>query len=123
MVVDTNIIIRHFRSADKTKTILTEITKKSEIQITSVTLYELLIGATNEQKREDVYKIITGVPVLAFDTESSKIAATIFKRLKAINKIIEFRDIFIAAICINNNLPLKTLNSDHFDRIEGLLVS
>ncbi|MCF8365440.1 MAG: type II toxin-antitoxin system VapC family toxin [Bacteroidales bacterium] len=122
MVVDTNIIIRHFRSADKAKTILTEITRKSEIQITSVTLYELLIGATNEQKRDDVFKIITGVAVLPFDTDSSKIAASIFQTLKAKNKIIEFRDIFIAAICINNGLPLKTLNKKHFDRIGGLVV-
>jgi len=36
--------------------------------------------------------------------------------------MIEFRDIFIAATCMVNNLPVKTLNKKHYDRIEGLSV-
>ena len=34
--------------------------------------------------------------------------------------MIEFRDIFIAATCIENNLPIVTLNKKHFERIAGL---
>jgi tRNA(fMet)-specific endonuclease VapC len=34
--------------------------------------------------------------------------------------MIEFRDIFIAATCIVNELPLITLNKKHFKRIEEL---
>jgi len=36
--------------------------------------------------------------------------------------MIEFRDIFIAATCIVNDLPVRTLNKKHFDRITGLHV-
>ena len=32
------------------------------------------------------------------------------------NKIIEFRDIFIAATDITNDMPLSTLNVKHFER-------
>lgn len=34
--------------------------------------------------------------------------------------MIEFRDIFIAATAIANNLPLLTLNEKHFSRVDNL---
>lgn len=36
--------------------------------------------------------------------------------------MIEFRDIFIAATCIVNGLPIVTLNKKHFKRIAGLKI-
>jgi predicted nucleic acid-binding protein len=122
MVIDTNIFIKHLRAGDKSKSILSRLTKREQIFTTSVTLYELLIGATNAEKMEDVYKLVSGIPVLALDEESSKIAADIYLKLKSQNQIIEFRDIFIAAMCIKNGQSIKTLNKKHFDRIEGLIV-
>lgn len=123
MVVDTNVFIKHLRSEDKSKTILSTLTKYEQIFITSITLFELLIGATNAEKKEDVYKLTHGIPVLTLDEESSKIAAEIYLKLKPQNQIIEFRDIFIAAICIKNGHPIKTLNKKHLERIDGLTVS
>ena len=122
MVIDTNIFIKHLRAGDKSKTILSKLTKQKQIFITSITLYELLIGATSAEKKEDVYKLVAGIPVLALDEESSKTAADIYLKLKSKNQMIEFRDIFIAAICLKNRHPIKTLNKKHFDRIEGLTV-
>jgi len=40
--------------------------------------------------------------------------------LRQQNKMIEFRDIFIAATCLVNDLPVKTLNLKHFERIDGI---
>jgi tRNA(fMet)-specific endonuclease VapC len=36
--------------------------------------------------------------------------------------MIEFRDIFIAATCIVNGFPVKTLNKKHYGRIKGLSI-
>lgn len=121
MVVDTNVFIKHLRALDKSKTILSDLTKQRQIFITSITLFELLIGATNDDKKEDVYKLTNGIPVLTLDEESSKIAAEIYLELKSQNQTIEFRDIFIAAICIKNGHPIKTLNKKHFERINKLI--
>ena len=123
MVVDTNVFIKHLRAGDKSKTILSNLTKQEQIFITSITLFELLIGATNAKKKEDVYKLTNGIPVFSLDEESSKIASEIYLKLKSQNQIIEFRDIFIAAICIKNGHSIKTLNKKHFERIDGLTVS
>ncbi len=53
-------------------------------------------------------------------TNVADIASDIAKKLKTVNKIIEFRDIFIAATAIANNMPLSTLNVKHFKRIDDL---
>jgi len=60
------------------------------------------------------------LPVLPFDENVSLQAGEIYHFLRRTNKMIEFRDIFIAATCINYNLPLKTLNKKHFQRIKNL---
>ncbi len=122
MVVDTNVFIKHLRAVDKSRSLLSNLTKQGQIFITSITLFELLIGATNDKKKEDIRKLTNGIPILALDEESSKIAAEIYLELKSQNKIIEFRDLFIAAICIKYGHPIRTLNKKHFERINGLLL-
>ena len=122
MVIDTNIFIDHLRASDKANSVLSQISKHNRIFTTSVNIFELLIGATNKDKKEDVRKLIEGITVLIFNFESAKIASGLYLKLRSANQIIEFRDIFIAAICLNNKLPIKTLNQKHFNRIEGLEV-
>jgi predicted nucleic acid-binding protein len=85
-------------------------------------LYELLIGANTPEKVNDIKILTDGLPVLAFTEDVSGRAAQIYLKLRQQNKMIEFRDIFIAATCIVNNLPLKTSNLKHFERIEGLFL-
>jgi tRNA(fMet)-specific endonuclease VapC len=100
MVIDTNVFIKHLRAENKSKTLLSQTIQQNSIFITSITLFELWIGATNKQKQEDINKLTNGIPVLNLDAGSSKIAAETFLTLKSRNQLIEFRDIFIAAICI-----------------------
>jgi predicted nucleic acid-binding protein len=120
MVVDTNIFIEYLRTKDKTQTVLSKIPSDIDLYVTSISLYELLMGATSETKLKDV-KLLTGnLIILPFDKEASLEAGKIFRDLRTNNKIIEFRDIFIGAICKTNYLPLKTLNKKHFTRIKGL---
>ncbi len=120
MVVDTSIFIEFLRAKDKTKTVLFLIPETDHIYISSVTLYELLIGANTPQKVNDIKILTEGLPVLAFNEDVASKAAEIYLQLRQQNKLIEFRDIFIAATCIVNDLPVKTLNFKHFERIEGL---
>ena len=45
MVVDTSIFIEFLRAKDKTKTALFQVPNEGQLYISSVTLYELLMGA------------------------------------------------------------------------------
>jgi len=122
MVVDTSIFIEFLRAKDKTKTALFLIRDDEQIYISSVTLYELLMGASTPDKIKDIKILTDEIPVLPFNEEVAEKSAEIYHQLRQLNMMIEFRDIFIAAICLVNNLPVKTLNKKHFDRIQELSV-
>ena len=122
MVIDTTIFIEFLRAKNKTETTLYKIPDNIQVYISSVTLYELLMGSTTEEKMNDIKVLTEGLAVLSFNEEVAKEASKIYHRLRKSNKIVEFRDIFIAATCIVNDLPIKTLNKKHFDRIEGLII-
>ena len=122
VVVDTSIFIDYLRARDKKNTDLYAIPNSKRISISSVTLYELLMGATNVQKSEDVRLLTEDIIVQPFDEEVSIKASEIYHDLRKTNKMIEFRDIFIAATCLIHNLPIKTTNKGHFQRIKGLKI-
>lgn len=122
VVIDTSIFIDFLRAKNKTSTILYKIADNINICISSVTLYELLMGATNENKRVDVITLTKDLIALPFSENVATKAAEIYHELRKTNKMIEFRDIFIAATCIVNKAHLLTLNKKHFVRINGLHV-
>ena len=122
MVVDTSIFIDFLRKKDKTKTVLYSLPETTTIAISSVTLYELLMGATDKSKNKDVKILTEDLLILSLDQEVAKKSAEIYHQLRNENNMIEFRDIFIAASCLVHNMPLKTLNNKHFERVEGLKI-
>ena len=122
VVVDTSIFIDYLRSKDKINSDLYKIPGSKKIYISSVTLYELLMGATNDQKRNDVRLLTEDLIVLPFDEQVSIRASELYHELRKANKMIEFRDLFIAATCLTHNLPIMTTNKIHFQRIESLSI-
>ena len=122
MVIDTGIFIEHLRAKDKLKTSLYLIPESTELFISSVSLYELYMGATNIEKENDIQLLTEDLQVLSFTDSVSIKAAQIYHELRKANKMIEFRDIFIAATCIVYELPILTLNKKHFKRIKGLQI-
>ncbi len=118
--MDTNLVIDHFRKKTKTSTPLYRIIKAHDVVcLSSVSQYELLSGA-NALQLPTIQPIIEPFEVLPFDAACSIKASDIFRQLKAVNHLVEFRDIFIAATAIVNDLPLATLNRKHFEHISGL---
>lgn len=122
MVIDTSIFIEYLRARDKKKSTLFTIPDSTQLFISSVTMYELLMGATDEKKQKDIKLLTEDLPVLPFDESVSKKASEVYHQLRLENNMIDFRDIFIAATCLVFELPLKTLNKKHFERIKGLIL-
>lgn len=122
MVIDTGIFIEHLRAKDKTQTTLYKLAEKENLCISAVSLYELYMGATSSEKIKDVEQLTGGLNILPFDEHVAAAAAKIFLQLKRNNQLIEFRDIFIAATCIANELPIATLNKKHFKRVDDLNI-
>jgi len=122
MVVDTSIFIEHLRAKDKTATTLIQLADEPELFISAVSLYELYMGGTTKEKMLDVRNLTEGLAVLPFTDEVAIKAGQIYQDLRKRNKIIDFRDIFIAATCLTFQLPIATLNKKHFKLIDGLKI-
>lgn len=123
MVIDTGVFIEHLRAKEKLATTLYQLSDSGDLFISAVSMYELYMGATTKDKAYDIKMLTEDLSVLPFtDTVAIK-AAQIYHELKFKNQMIEFRDIFIAATCIVNELPIVTLNKKHFERIKGLDIA
>ena len=122
MVADTGIFIEHLRAKDKLSTNLYKLSESTELYISAVTVYELYMGATSKEKEADVRSITENFTVLSFTDSVAQKAAKIYHQLRLNNQMIEFRDIFIAATCIINGLPIVTLNKKHFQLVAGLKI-
>jgi len=123
MVVDTSIFIEFLRKKNKTETVLFSLPENVQLAISSITLYELLMGATNKSKKEDIMLLTEDLLVLPFDRKVAEKSGEIYHQLRKENNMIEFRDIFIAATCLVYQMPVKTLNQKHFKRIVNLEIA
>lgn len=112
MVIDTSIFIEFLRAKNKKETTLLKLPDDSEIFISAVTYYELLMGAKDENKKKDIALLTDSLPILPFSSVVAKKASEIYHQLRLNNQMIEFRDIFIAATAIENELPILTLNEN-----------
>ncbi|MCE2936234.1 MAG: type II toxin-antitoxin system VapC family toxin [Cyclobacteriaceae bacterium] len=120
VVVDTSVLIEYLRAKDKTKTTLQRLPDHFQIFISAITLYELLMGGRNHEKWNEVRRLIEDIPVLPFDHDVAEQAARIYHQLKKLNRLIEFRDLFIAAAALAREMPVLTLNRKDFSRIKNL---
>ena len=120
MVIDTTLFIEHLRATKKKETTLATLPEDAELYVSAVTAYELYIGAKTPEKQSDVDLLLAGLEILPFSFPVAQLAGDIFHNLRTRNQLIEFRDIFIGATALHYNIPVKTLNTKHFERIEGL---
>jgi len=119
ILIDTSVVIDHFRKKNKQKSLLYELSKDNQLFLSAISKFEFLVG-TKPSQISQTEKLIEGFFILSFNSNVAAVASDIAKKLKTKNKIIEFRDIFIAATAIANDIPLSTLNVKHFERIDDL---
>jgi tRNA(fMet)-specific endonuclease VapC len=119
ILIDTSIIIDYFRKQNKSRTVFYKLSTDYNVCISSITAFEVLVGSSLTNSGT-IHEILDNILILPFDGETAKRASLIYLNLKKINKVLDFRDIFIAATAISHNIPLSTFNMKHFERIEKL---
>lgn len=120
ILVDTSVIIAYLRKKNKEDTLLYKLAGSYQLYTSSVVEFELFCGALDKEKHQSVEDVLSAFTILPFSSDISQEAAHIYKNLKQNNLLIEIRDIFIAATAVVNNMPLVTVNKNHFDRIQNL---
>ena len=120
MVIDSTIFIEYLRSRNREQTNLLNLPASSAYYVSDVTVFELFMGAKDEAKWKDVEIVLGPMIRLPFNSAAAVEAAKIYQLLQRQGNIIGFRDIFIAASALVNQLPVRTLNIKDFTRIPGL---
>ena len=114
--LDTDFIINLINDKDRSEIFFSDY-DSLEVYTTTINIFELFLRATN---LEEVYNLLNRIGIFDLNKDAAILASEIYKNLKSSGNLIEFRDIFIAAISIVNGCTLATLNKKHFSRIKGL---
>ena len=125
IVLDTDILInilRKKRSGEQWK----EFLKDKHISFTSITAFELFLGAELSTKRihniKAIQELVQQFSVLPFSIKSAYIAANIYSDLQKRGQMIELNDIYIASVALEHNAMIATDNIEHFKRIFNLEI-
>ena len=120
IVIDTSLLIEYLRARNKTETDFWKLISEYRCLVSTVTVFELYAGAKKETQKVAIDTLLEFLVIVPLNKQQAHIAADIFRELKRSNKLIEFRDIFIAACAQERGIPLSTYNTKHFRRIPGL---
>jgi len=123
--LDTDIIIDYLKETKETENLMKKLYNKfDEIVLTTVTIYELLVGVEylGGKDRDDVETVIRNSSILLLDEIASREAAKITAELKKSGQQIGIADELIAAICKTYDTCLLTKNIGHFQRVRDLKV-
>lgn len=82
---------------------------------TSINVFEIWMG---KKKKEVISQLLSTLKILNFTKESGLISADIKNKLKDTGKDLDIRDIFIASICISENIEFISNNQRHFQRLK-----
>ncbi len=123
--LDTNVLSYILKGNKKLSSRITvEIDKGNEFYINPITYYEIYRGllAINNKNKLNEFEELTNDLFKSLDFNDSvfRRAAHIYVDLRKKGTLIEDADIFIGAICLENDLVLVTNNEKHFRRIEKL---
>ena len=122
--LDTDVLINFLRNKKEEVKFILEQEERNEITTTYINLFELYYGAykSKEQQKnlEAVNLIIDRITILNLTLLSVKKAGEILAQLEREGEKVDFRDILIGTIALLHNCILKTNNTKHFSKIEGL---
>jgi|SRR3989344_5624172 len=91
------------------------------VAVSAISVNELLVGET--KRKQLILDFLKTCFIMPFDSEASYKSVEIEDKLRSSGKLIGKLDIFIAAICMSNEIPLLTFDHD-FKNVDGLkLVS
>lgn len=119
VIVDTSVLISFFRGTEKIAEEVTTLLENNKAIVTGIIIAELLQGMKDLKEEENITAILDGISTIEVTTDiwfkAGKLALSL--RRKGIN--LPLTDVAIAALAIENNLSIFTLDK-HFEQISGV---
>lgn len=128
ILIDSSVAIAAERERTKVQSIQEKLGDQP-VAMSALTVSELLHGvhradtaSRRERRLHFVEAIIGSVSILPFDVDTARVHSRIWADLASRGQTIGPHDLIIAATALAHDLPIATLNPEHFQRIEGLEV-
>ena len=121
--LDTDVLIDFLRGNTVTVKMIKKLEKDYELATTSINIFELYYGACKTRKEKNVKAVddlSSSLEVYMLTDKSAKISGELIAELESRGEVIDFRDVLIAGMVIENGSSLLTGNVKHFRRIKGL---
>jgi len=121
--LDTDVLIDFLRGKRKIVETIERLEEKHELLTTSINIFELYYGAYRTGKDRNVKavdELAERLEILKLTEQSAKISGEMLTELESDGRAIDFRDILIAGIVMENDVTLFTGNKRHFQRVKGL---
>lgn len=123
--LDSSVIIEYLRNNKEVISFIDDFPHQlSSGYIVKAELYEgVYLSKNGEKTKKQLETFFQGLDkIYGVNDSTSHIFGKVRAKLRQAGMLIEDFDILIASICMANNLPLITLNTKHFARIEGLKI-
>ena len=117
--LDSDVLIALLGKDERTRGIIASL--NADFYTTSVNSFEIWYG---RKKQEMVFELLEWLNLIHLDDRAARLAADMLRHLKKKGRIMDLRDLFIAAICVRNDVELLTHNKKHFEGLRefGLLL-
>ncbi len=120
--IDTGPLIAFLKGRNPGAAAVERAVREMDCFVTAITAYELLYGVARARREIGEDALLGTMQALPLDMAAARRAAALHDALIRRNQDIGIKDVLIAAICLEHDLPLLTLNELHFDRVPGLTV-
>ena len=123
--LDSDILVGILRNNEDAIKMSHKIDEEGGAFTTSINAFEILAGARLSLKQKNIdeaKKLLAKLGILNFDEKSADKASQLLGELKKSGKIIDFKDIFIASISIENGCKLVTRNIKDFSKIKEIAI-
>ena len=116
ILLDTNVLIEIFdRQSERRQLLLDKLNKSGDEAVTSaINIHETLIGMLDDGQKAEAVSELMLMQTLPYKRDDSVLSASLEYYSEKLGKRILKLDAMIAAIAINNNAKLFTLDKKHF---------
>ena len=120
ILADTDVLIDFLAATPAIADQVKAYVESDTLQTSAISCFELLSGAREGKRGDNVRRLVAAIPVLPLDRQAATAAADVRHELERNGLSIGMADSLIAGVALTNGIPLLTRNRKHFERVHGL---